>query len=84
MDVIIVLVFFSLSLVIAGLIFFFTRLRDGDFDHEERLSILPLADDDGSKQDNRTKEVDPRNGDDKLDRLGSNAAGDERAPTPPA
>lgn len=41
MDVIIVLVFFSLSLVIAGLIFFFTRLRDGDFDHEERLSILP-------------------------------------------
>ena len=84
MDVIIVLVFFSLSLVIAGLIFFFTRLRDGDFDHEERLSILPLADDDGSKQDYRTKEVDPRNGDDKLDRLGSNAVGDERAPTPPA
>ena len=84
MDVIIVLVFFSLSLVIAGLIFFFTRLRDGDFDHEERLSILPLADDDGSKQECRMKEVDPVNGDDKLDRLGSNAAGDERAPTPPA
>ena len=84
MDVIIVLVFFSLALVIAGLIFFFTRLRDGDFDHEERLSLLPLADDDGSKQECRTKEVDPRNGDDKLDRLGSNAAGDERAPTPPA
>ncbi len=84
MDVIIVLVFFSLSLVIAGLIFFFTRLRDGDFDHEERLSILPLADDDGSKQEYRTKEVDPRNGDDKLDRLGSNAAGDESAPTPRA
>lgn len=67
MEVIVVLVFFSLALVIAGLIFFFNRLHQGDFDHGERLSILPLADDDGTKQDNRTKEVDPANGDDKLD-----------------
>lgn len=74
MDVIVVLVFFSLGLVIAGLIFFFTRLADGDFDHGERLSLLPLADDTGAK------EVDPRNGDDKLDRLGSNAAADTNAP----
>ncbi len=72
MNVIVVMVFFSLALVIAGLIFFFNRLRDGDFDHGERLSILPLADDDGAT--NGTKQVDPRNGDDKLDRLGSNAA----------
>ena len=76
MDVIVVLVFFSLGLVIAGLIFFFTRLADGDFDHGERLSLLPLADDDG------TKEVDPQNGGDKLDRLGSNADADSHAPPP--
>lgn len=67
MEVIVVLVFFSLALVIAGLIFFFNRLHQGDFDHGERLSILPLADDEGPKQDHRTKEVDPVNGDDKLD-----------------
>ena len=48
MDVIIALVFFSLTLVIAGLIFFFSRLCEGDFEHGERLSLLPLADDDGA------------------------------------
>ena len=84
MDVIVVLVFFSLTLVIAGLIFFFNRLHGGDFEHEERLSILPLADDDGTNQDQRTKEVDSLNGDDKLDRLGSNDVGEESAPTPRA
>ncbi|MBK8167397.1 MAG: cbb3-type cytochrome oxidase assembly protein CcoS [bacterium] len=67
MEVIIILVFFSLTLVIAGLIFFFNRLHQGDFDHGERLSILPLADDEVPKPDNRMKEVDPVNGDDKLD-----------------
>lgn len=82
MEVIIVLVFFSLMLVIAGLIFFFTRLSDGDFEHEERLSLLPLADDDGTNQTNAAKEVDPGNRDDKLDRLGSNANGDAATPPP--
>lgn len=67
MDVIVVLVFFSLALVIAGLIFFFNRLHAGDFEHSERLTLLPLADDDGTKEELRRKEVDPQNGDDKLD-----------------
>jgi cbb3-type cytochrome oxidase maturation protein len=67
MEVIIILVFFSLALVIAGLVFFFNRLQQGDFDHGERLSILPLADDETPMQDNRMKEVDPANGNDKLD-----------------
>ena len=80
MNVIVVMVFFSLALVIAGLIFFFNRLRGGDFDHGERLSLLPLADDDGTT--NETKQVDPRNGDDKLDRLGSNDADELRTPPP--
>ena len=49
MDVIIALVFISLTLVAAGLVFFFTRLFDGDFEHGDRLSLLPLEDDDGVK-----------------------------------
>ena len=40
MDVIIALVFISLTLVIAGLVFFFSRLVEGDFEHGERLSLL--------------------------------------------
>ena len=67
MDVIIALVFISLTLVIAGLVFFFSRLFEGDFEHGERLSLLPLQDDE------EVKKVDPDNGDDKLDQLGSNA-----------
>ncbi|HPF71807.1 MAG TPA: hypothetical protein PLQ13_14130 [Candidatus Krumholzibacteria bacterium] len=60
MDIIIALVFISLTLVIAGLVFFFSRLVDGDFEHGERLSLLPLEDDDGM-------------GDDKLDKMDSNS-----------
>lgn len=55
MDIIIALVFISLTLVIAGLVFFFSRLVEGDFEHGERLSLLPLEDDDGmphEKSDN--------------------------------
>ena len=47
MDVVIMLVFISLILVSMGLIFFISRLRDGDFEHAERLSLLPLAEDEG-------------------------------------
>jgi len=52
MDIIIALVFVSLTLVIAGLVFFFSRLVEGDFEHGERLSLLPLEDDDGMDNDN--------------------------------
>ncbi len=45
MDILIVTVFVSLVLVVAGLILFVSRLRDGDFEHGDRLSLLPLADD---------------------------------------
>ena len=66
MDVIIALVFISLTLVIAGLVFFFTRLFEGDFEHGDRLSLLPLADDDGMNQ------IPTKSGDDKLDEMGCN------------
>jgi cbb3-type cytochrome oxidase maturation protein len=50
MEILIVTVFVSLVLVVGGLIFFVSRLRDGDFDHGERLSLLPLADDTSEEQ----------------------------------
>jgi hypothetical protein len=71
MDIIIVLVFVSLTLVVAGLVFFFSRLFDGDFEHGERLSLLPLEDDDGMN------EVDSEIADDKLDKLGFNSGQSE-------
>lgn len=55
MDVIVALVFISLTLVIAGLVFFFSRLVEGDFEHGERLSLLPLEDDDGMGDDKEDK-----------------------------
>ena len=69
MDVIIALVIISLSLVIAGLVFFFTRLFEGDFEHGDRLSLLPLADDTGEEKDNSKKL------DDNSDEIDSNAQG---------
>ena len=58
MDVVIVLVFISLVLVVAGLIFFMSRLREGDFDHGERLALSPLLDDE-EVTDNQAPEAVP-------------------------
>ena len=66
---IIVLVIISLMLVIAGLVFFFTRLFEGDFEHGDRLSLLPLADDTGEEK-GVSKKVD-----DNSDQIDSNAQG---------
>lgn len=52
MDVLIVLVFISLVLVAAGLLFLFRTLKEGDSEHADRLSLLPLARDDGTEGDN--------------------------------
>jgi hypothetical protein len=46
-DVVIALVFFSLMLVAGALAFFISRLKEGDFEHGDRLSLLPLVEDDG-------------------------------------
>lgn len=61
MDVVILLVFISLTLVAAGLFFFFHRLRQGDFEHGERLALTPLAEDetDGTEE---SKEGGPESG----------------------
>lgn len=46
MDVVILLVFISLLLVAAGLVFFIYRYREGDFEHGDRLALAPLNDGD--------------------------------------
>lgn len=46
MDVLIITVFASLMLVVAGLVLFVHRLKAGDFEHGDRLSLLPLDDED--------------------------------------
>ena len=45
MDVVIVLVFVSLVLVTAAVVMLIMRVKGGDFEHGERLSLLPLDDD---------------------------------------
>jgi hypothetical protein len=47
-DVVVILIFISLILVAGAVAFFVSRLRGGDFDHGDRLSLLPLEDDTGS------------------------------------
>lgn len=42
MDVLIILVFVSLVLVAGALVLLFTRISSGDFEHGDRLSLLPL------------------------------------------
>jgi len=42
MEVIVILVFISLVLVTGALVLLFSRIRQGDFEHGERLSLLPL------------------------------------------
>lgn len=74
MDIIIALIFISLTLVIAALVFFFSRLFEGDFEHGERLSLLPLEDDDGMG------EKGPAMTDDKSDKIDSNAEGQRATP----
>ena len=44
MDVLILTVFISLVLVAAAVLFLVKRTREGDFEHGDRLSLLPLDD----------------------------------------
>ncbi|MBK9388010.1 MAG: cytochrome oxidase [Planctomycetes bacterium] len=45
MDVLILLIFVSFLFVIGGVLLLVFGLAQGDFEHAERLSLLPLADD---------------------------------------
>jgi cbb3-type cytochrome oxidase maturation protein len=57
-DVLIVLIFVSLVLVTAAVVLFIMRVKAGDFEHGERLSLLPLDDDrTGSRAEERGQAV---------------------------
>jgi len=59
MDVLLITVFVSLLLVVGGLVLFFVRQRAGDFDHGDRLSLLPLADDPQAGPEPEANEQEP-------------------------
>jgi hypothetical protein len=52
-------VFVSLLLVVGGLVLFFARQRAGDFDHGDRLSLLPLADDPADSPEQDVQPLEP-------------------------
>ena len=59
MDVLTATIFVSLLLVAGGLVLFVSRLKSGDFEHGDRLSLLPLDDDDQvNETDNEDREPD--------------------------
>ena len=45
MDVLILLVFVSLVLVVGAVLLLVTGLKEGDYEHGDRLSLLPLEED---------------------------------------
>ncbi len=60
MDIVIVLVFISLVLVVGGLIFLFRTLKEGDSEHADRLSLLPLANDEKTRAINLNSQSKPK------------------------
>lgn len=56
MDVIPLLVFLSLVLVGMALAFFFYTVRQGDHEHADRLSLLPLEEDEMPQETKADKE----------------------------
>ncbi len=58
MDVLTATIFVSLILVLGGLVLFVWRLRAGDFEHGDRLSLSPLDDDEGLDDDQESEESD--------------------------
>lgn len=60
MEVTVLLVFVSLVLVALSLLFFVLRAKDGDFEHGDRLSLLPLEADVDPLAAQTTEGVDER------------------------
>ena len=57
MNILVITVFASLMLVIGGLVLFVSRIRAGDFDHGDRLSLLPLEEDLPAQQEEASADV---------------------------
>lgn len=56
MDVLILTLIASLALAAGGVFFLIKRIRAGDVEHGDRLSLLPLADDDPGQRTNPSEE----------------------------
>lgn len=54
MQVLIITVFASLVLVVGAVLFLASRARQGDFEHGDRLSLLPLQSDDPGDRDRKS------------------------------
>lgn len=61
MDVLTATIFVSLILVAGGLVLFVWRLKSGDFEHGDRLSLLPLDDDEQGLEEEKQDDEDSRN-----------------------
>ena len=55
MDVLIVLVFVSLVLVTGSIVLFLYTVRQRDFEHGDRLSLLPLLESTAAKDSSRAE-----------------------------
>jgi hypothetical protein len=55
MDVLILTLFVSLMLVAAAVLFLVLRVRGGDFEQGDRLSLLPLEEDAGPRTESRDR-----------------------------
>jgi len=53
-DVLILTLFASLILVVGGVLFLTKRIKEGDLEHGDRLSLLPLAEDEYPETDPET------------------------------
>ena len=62
MDVLIILIFASLVLVGGGLVLLFSRISGGDFEHGDRLSLLPLEPERHEPKDPGTARLPDREG----------------------
>jgi hypothetical protein len=67
-EVIVILVFIGVCLVAAALIFFASRIRQGDFEHGDRLSLLPLESDDATPHSPQPSTVPGHEGEDPDDK----------------
>ncbi|MBC8426719.1 cbb3-type cytochrome oxidase assembly protein [bacterium] len=61
MDVLTATIFVSLILVAGGLVLCVWRLKSGDFEHGDRLSLLPLDDDEQGLEEEKQDDEDSRN-----------------------
>ncbi|MEM7136767.1 MAG: cbb3-type cytochrome oxidase assembly protein CcoS [Myxococcota bacterium] len=67
MEILTLLIIVCVALIIGAVAFFAWTVRQGTFDHADRLALLPL-DDEGAPPEHATKEGEDGNATDRLQR----------------